>query len=507
MSARSKGSLAAALVTAPLVAALIAVLVVWSPPASLADGAQGSAFVASRVSQREVAAYCPARMTVADEDKVGDDQFKASEGDLSARVTAAAFGSIGSASLTPLGGGRRTVMTDPDLLDGQKTMAASLDPGASATAFDSRMLKSQPGTGAAVGMVSWATKGDLRGIQASACPRAVMDADFLLPATGRGSTQRLVAYNPSSKATVISLEIQGSHSSGNLSLETGNTMTVAPGGHASYDLSAAAPGQQAIYVRARSSQAPVAMSVSVNVMAGLDPRGSDQVTALPAPGHDLVIPGLRGADQATLLLQGSKATAVELSWMDEDGRESLRRLDLQGSRATAVDLGGVPDGKLALQVHADQPVRAVLQVTGQGIQDQSQSDLALIPAGAAAASSALTISQPAQAALTLVNPSADPIKAELVGFDEKGKKLDERSLTVEPGRAHELSAHDLGDQVAAVRLNEDSGHGSSRLIWNARLSVDAVNQAGLAGLAVMAPDGLMPATTLIRSGPDSAVLP
>ena len=507
MSARSKGSLAAALVTAPLVAALIAVLVVWSPPASLADGAQGSAFVASRVSQREVAAYCPARMTVADEDKVGDDQFKASEGDLSARVTAAAFGSIGSASLTPLGGGRRTVMTDPDLLDGQKTMAASLDPGASATAFDSRMLKSQPGTGAAVGMVSWATKGDLQGIQASACPRAVMDADFLLPATGRGSTQRLVAYNPSSKATVISLEIQGSHSSGNLSLETGNTMTVAPGGHASYDLSAAAPGQQAIYVRARSSQAPVAMSVSVNVMAGLDPRGSDQVTALPAPGHDLVIPGLRGADQATLLLQGSKATAVELSWMDEDGRKSSRRVDLQGSRATAVDLGGVPDGKLALQLHADQPVRAVLQVTGQGSQDQSQSDLALIPAGAAAASSALTISQPAQAALTLVNPSTDPIKAELVGFDEKGKKLDERSLTVEPGRAHELSAHDLGDQVAAVRLNEDSGHGSSRLIWNARLSVDAVNQAGLAGLAVMAPDGLMPATRLIRSGPDFTALP
>ena len=507
MSARSKGSLVAALVTAPLVAALIAVLTVWTPPAFLADGAQGSAFVASRVSQREVAAYCPARMTVADEDKVGDDQFKASEGDLSARVTAAAFGSIGSASLTPLGGGRRTVMTDPDLLDGQKTMAASLDPGASATAFDSRMLKSQPGTGAAVGMVSWATKGDLRGIQASACPRAVMDADFLLPATGRGSTQRLVAYNPSSKATVISLEIQGSHSSGNLSLETGNTMTVAPGGHASYDLSAAAPGQQAIYVRARSSQAPVAMSVSVNVMAGLDPRGSDQVTALPAPGHDLVIPGLRGADQAILLLQGSKATAVELSWMDEDGRESLRRVDLQGSRATAVDLGGVPDGKLALQVHADQPVRAVLQVTGQGSQDQSQSDLALIPAGAAAASSALTISQPVQAALTLVNPSTDPIKAELVGFDEKGKKLDERSLTVEPGRAHELSARDLGDQVAAVRLNEDSGHGSSRLIWNARLSVEAVNQAGLAGLAVMAPDGLIPATTLIRSGPDFTALP
>ena len=507
MSARSKGSLVAALVTAPLVAALIAVLVVWTPPAFLADGAQGSAVVASRVSQREVAAYCPARMTVADEDKVGDDQFKASEGDLSARVTAAAFGSIGSASLTPLGGGRRTVMTDPDLLDGEKTMAASLDPGASATAFDSRMLKSQPGTGAAVGMVSWATKGDLRGIQASACPRAVMDADFLLPATGRGSTQRLVAYNPSSKATVISLEIQGSHSSGNLSLETGNTMTVAPGGHASYDLSAAAPGQQAIYVRARSSQAPVAMSVSVNVMAGLDPRGSDQVTALPAPGHDLVIPGLRGADQATLLLQGSKATAAELSWMDEDGRESLRRVDLQGSRATAVDLGGVPDGKLALQVHADQPVRAVLQVTGQGSQDQSQSDLALIPAGTAAASSALTISQPAQAALTLVNPSTEPIRAELVGFDEKGKKLDERSLTVEPGRGHELSAHDLGDQVAAVRLNEDSGHGSSQLIWNARLSVDAVNQAGLAGLAVMAPDGLIPATTLIRSGPDFTALP
>ena len=507
MSARSKGSLVAALVTAPLVAVLIAVLTVWTPPASLADGAQGSAVVATRVSQREAASYCPARMTVADEDKVGDDQFKASEGDLSARVTAAAFGAIGSASLTPLAGGRRTMMTDPDLLDGQKTMAASLDPGASATAFDSRMLKSQPGTGAAVGMVSWATKGDLRGVQALACPRAVMDADFLLPATGRGSTQRLVAYNPSSKATVISLEIQGSHSSGNLSLETGNTMTVAPGGHASYDLSAAAPGQQAIYVRARSSQAPVAMSVSVNVMAGLDPRGSDQVTALPAPGHDLVIPGLRGADQATLLLQGSKATAAELSWMDEDGRESLRRVDLQGSRATAVDLGGVPDGKLALQVHADQPVRAVLQVTGQGSQDQSQSDLALIPAGTAAASSALTISQPAQAALTLVNSSADPIKAELVGFDEKGNKLGERSLTIEAGRAHELSTHDLGDHVAAVRLNEASEHGSSRLIWNARLSVDAVKQAGLAGLAIMTPDGLMPTTTVIRSGPDSTVLP
>ena len=109
--------------------------------------------------------------------------------------------------------------------------------------------------------------------------------------------------------------------------------------------------------------------------------------------------------------------------------------------------------------------------------------------------------------MTLANPSADPIKAELVGFDEKGNKLGERTLTVEAGRAHELSAHDLGDQVAAVRLNEDSGHDSSRLIWNARLSVDAVDQSGLAGLAVMAPDGLMPVTTLIRSGPDSTVLP
>ena len=146
-------------------------------------------------------------------------------------------------------------------------------------------------------------------------------------------------------------------------------------------------------------------------------------------------------------------------------------------------------------------------MTGQGNQDRSQSDLTLIPAGTAAASSALTISQPAQALLTLANPSADPIKAELVGFDEKGNKLGERSLTVEANRAHELSAHELGDKVAAVRLNEDSGHESSRLIWNARLSVDAVNQAGLAGLAVMAPDGLMPVTTLIRSGPDSNVLP
>ena len=114
MSARSKGSLAAALVSAPLVAVLIAALLVWTPPASLADGAKGSTVVASRVSQREVAAYCPTRMTVADEDKVGDDQFKASEGDLTARVTAAAFGSIGSASLTPLGDGRRIMVTDPD---------------------------------------------------------------------------------------------------------------------------------------------------------------------------------------------------------------------------------------------------------------------------------------------------------------------------------------------------------------------------------------------------------
>ena len=81
MSARSKGSLAAALVSAPLVAVLIAALLVWTPPAFLADGAKGSTVVASRVSQREVAAYCPTRMTVADEDKVGDDQFKASEGD------------------------------------------------------------------------------------------------------------------------------------------------------------------------------------------------------------------------------------------------------------------------------------------------------------------------------------------------------------------------------------------------------------------------------------------
>lgn len=483
-----------------IVVALIACLIFFRPPSFMVDRVKGESTQAYQVSQRSISSYCPARLSLDDDDKVGDEELKASEGNLSAQAMFGAFGSVLTSGITVLGQGQTKTLTDPDATDGEKAMVGSQQVNEHPISFTSHLYKVQQGTGSTGSMISWATEGDLKGVQGLRCPDATMEASFLLPSTQQGWTQRLIAYNPSSKATTLSITIRGSRSAGRLNLATGNTMTVAPGRQASFDLSAAVPDQDAIYVTATSSQAPVIMMTTINVMSGLDSRGSDYATPLDQADKELVIPGIRGGDKAVLLARSDRPASLKLSWMSDQGSQDADSHELKAGLTTSIDLGRVPDGKTALSIRADQPVHALVKVEGES--DKNQSDFALIYPGSSASSSALTIPHDAKARLSLANGSQDTVMPILTGFDEVGKKTGQVKATVDPGKSLDMNLEDLGEGTAAVRLDR-----GEHLAWNGRIQVDQVDQAGLFGLAALMPSALTPKTATIHAGPDPGILP
>lgn len=483
-----------------IVVALVACLVFFRLPSFMVDKTDATSTKTHEVSQRTITSYCPARMSLDDAEKVGDEQFRASEGDLAASAMMGSFGSVLTSRISPMGEGQSKTLSDPDPLDGEKAMVGSHDVGSEALTFTSNLYKVESGAGSTASVVSWATEGDFKGVQGLRCPDAAMESSFLLPTTRQGWTQHLVAYNPSSKATKVTISIHGSTSGSRMNLANGSMMTVAPGGHASFNLSAAAPDQDGIYVTATSSQAPVALMVTISAMSGLESRGSDYATALDAASRDLIIPGVRGADKVLLLARSEKNASLKLTWLDGQGGQGSDDRKLEAGRTAAIDLGEVPEGKTALRITADEPINAVVKI--QGDSEKDQSDFAILNPGEAAVSSALTVPENTKGRLTLVNGSQKQASVSLTGFDKTGKKTGHRKVVLDPSKAEDFAPEDLGADTAAVRMDE-----AEQVIWNARIEVDKVREAGLVGLASVMPTALMPRTAVIHAGPDSAILP
>lgn len=483
-----------------IVVALVACLVFFRLPSFMIDRVQASSTQAHKVSQRIITSYCPARMSLDDADKVGDEELRASEGDLSASAMMGSFGSVLSSRISPVGEGQTKALSDPDPLDGEKAMVGSRGVESEALAFTSNLYKVEPGAGSTASMVSWATQGDLKGVQGLRCPDAVMEASFLLPSTKQGWTQRLIAYNPSSKATKVTITIHGSASDSRMTLANGNMMTVAPGSHASFDLSAAAPNQDGIYVTATSSQAPVAMMTTISAMSGLESRGSDYATALDPASRDLIIPGVHEDDGVLLLARSEKAASLKLTWLGDQGDQEVDGRELKAGRTSVIDLGKVPSGKTALRITADQPIKAVVKI--QNDSDKDQSDFAILNPGTAAVSSALTVPENAKGRLSLVNGSRSKASVSLTGFDKTGKKTGQKKVDLDSSRAVDLAVEDLGSGTAAVRMDK-----GDQVVWNGRVEVDKVKDAELAGLASLMPSALLPRTATIHAGQDPAILP
>lgn len=489
MKSRKAVVMTAVLSAALLVGGTCAVFAV-DPLVGVADQAQAPATAMTQVEQTLLEGYCAPRMALADTESYGDAQFATSTGDLASGGRYAAFGSFAAARLDTLG-------TIP-----QKTMGKASADGVSVLTYDQNaddkgaglmldaaLSKADEGTGAVGTTAAWATEGDLRGLSAASCVQPALEQSFLLGSTAAGTSQQLLLANPSGKATVVSVKAWGSSKAGEAQLATNSQMTVAANATATLSLSSALPGQDAMYVTVSSAVTPVAALVRHTAADGLTPVGNEYATPVGQSGKDLVIPGLAKGDAAVIRLFATQDTEVTVDWVGAKGATQAKRIKISAGKASSTKLDGMPDDARAVRVSAKNAVTASLSVERSG--DDGQRDFALAGFQAASRRSATTVPDGLSAALTVVNAGDAKAKGTFEFFGADGTSLGTKDVSIGAGAAAVVQGKDIPGGTAAIGLTDDG----ATLVWSMRLTSSKLDDAGVAGLAIVAPTSLMPRHT------------
>lgn len=491
---------AGATVSAATIVVLVvacALLPVWG----WVDGASHDARMPQTVSQNRLTAYCPARMSLADTGAYGDGEFRASPGDLASSARYAAFGSVYMSTVSPLGSADDTSLTlgDSDGLDGADAMVASGSADNGSMLMDTRLLEAESGTGAAASVASWASVGDLRGVSASECVAPALEHAFLLPGSGTGTVHQLVVANPSSKATSVRLRVWGATSGGEVALSTGSAVSVPARGESVVDLSAAAPGQDGLYMTLSSEDTPVGAVVRTVSMDGLTPKGSDFSTPLPSAARSSSIVGVRQGDALKVSLFAERESRVSVLWMGEKGTVRAAQSTVPAGRVVVVSPGEVPQGTHALLVRSDEDVSAMARIVRSG--KDGQEDFAMSAAQTGAVSSAAALPEGLQATLVLSNPSSRQGTAMLHVYDAQGKALSSERIMLEDGSATEIRLADVYKDAAAVMLDANTS-----LVWGMRVERSSVTDAQMAGVAYVRPTALEPRSDVVWAQEDQTIV-
>lgn len=497
-----KSRVAAAAAMAVVLVAMAAALVVARPARSIVDRpTAGTSAVGEQVSAMQLNSYCPAQMALPDAGEYGDAEFRASAGDIASTARYAAFGSVFQLSVASL---------DPDADQGDD-LAATMEEGAASVSLagavgsdshvlDVRLLESTTGTGSASSMASWATTGDLKGIQAASCIAPSLSHAFLVSDTRTGTTQQLVVANPSSKPTSIEVDVWGSASGARMESATGGTLTVAAHGEATMDLSAATVDQEGLYVTVDSQQTPVSAFVRAVRMDGLTSKGSDFVVPLAQATATSIIPSVSSGDAVRLLAHAAQDTSATLSWVTEQGLRRIKTIDLEAGRVSSMDLGKAPADAMALCVAGEGPVDAMLEVTRAG--EDGQADFTSMNAAASAEASAIALPDGAEGELTFANLDNGDVKATLKAYGPDGERRSEREVTLPANASARIAVSDLGDDIASVTLDDPD----RKVAWSARLTRRDLDKAGVSGVAHVDASPLTPRSERIWSSRDPSIV-
>ncbi|MEJ5922313.1 DUF5719 family protein [Bifidobacterium thermophilum] len=477
------------LVTTLLIVALSVALVLLKPVGWLVDKPTVTgASMLQRVSQTEYGLYCPQQMTLADDADFGDSEYQATTGDIASSALYAAFGSVYSADVYdyPLASGQDASvqqLSDGDALDSANIKTLAGDVSKHAQYIDARLLEAKSGTGVSGAVATWATTGDIRGVSAASCVTTALSNTFLLPATDTGVTEQLVVANPSQKATSLDITVYGTKHAGALSLSTRSTLTVPAGGQSTWDVAAAAPGQDGVYVTVSSKETPVAAIVNVVRMNGLKPQGSDIVTPLGESSDNLAMPGVNGGDDVTALVYAHNSATVTLSWATADGKVEAQTVSVSARRVSAVDLGKAPDGTLALIANASTPIM-VQSTVSQGT--SGQADIACIPGRSLQRHAALAVPTSMSAQLDFVNTSDSQASVTVRGYDASGRRVGAKRLDIPSTSAVSVDPADIGG-AQLVTLSS-----AAPVVWGARLTSGALSKANIAQAAYLSASSLEP---------------
>ncbi|BDR52879.1 hypothetical protein KIM372_07860 [Bombiscardovia nodaiensis] len=484
--------------TAVLIVALAAALLVCKPSDALVNQGRVADAGERTVSQLNLRTYCPARMALSD--TTGYGEAKPSEGNIASAAQYTAFGPVFRSSVQAVSGKQEQQLTDQDGSDSYQLQVASGSADQSASLQATHLLQAVQGAGAAASVVSWASTGDLRGVQASSCLSPAVENSFLLPSTQRGWSQQLVVYNPASKATSLNLQAWGSKGTGRLALATSGRVTVQAESETVVDIAAAAPDQDGLFLTLTGSEVPVVALIRASDMSGTTPKGSDFILDAPAAQQESYLPGFTAADQARLLLLSQRQTRVKASWVTATGIHQAQETDLKAGQVTSVDLGKAPDGAVGLSLSADEPVYAAAQLSRQG--EDEQEDFAWAQPVSPVATSAAALPHQAQGHLSMINTGGDQLTAHLQVYDAAGKHLSDEQVELDAHGAQDVELQELVPDGAIVRVEDDS----KQLAWAMRVGVGDVRRADLAGLAVLAPTSLMPQTMKVQAQEDQGLV-
>lgn len=472
-------------VTGLVVVAALAALCVAGAVGPVDGAGASGAGAGHEVSQSRLESYCDRSMPLADDADYGDSEFQASAGDLSYAARYAALGSVYDASARPLDASADAAdaagaiaLNRADGEDGGAFVVSSAD-GARGHILLTDLLKAGEGTGQVGATVSKAKEGDLRGISAATCVVPALTARFLVTGTQTGATQRLVVTNPSPKATAVDITLRGTSQAGALAMSTGGTLTVGPSSQATLDLSAAASGEDALYVTVASGQTPVAVVVRSVTMDGLTPHGSEVAVPLADSASTLALPGVRQGDRVRLLAYARDGAHATVSWVTGDGLVDAGDHDLPADQVASLDLGDAPDGAMAVLVTADSKVTVGAVATRDGA--DGQQDYALVPAATPAGSGAVALPDGVRATLTLANTTDANTSVTVTTYGADGRE--DEAKQVELG-ADGAEGMDVTGSVVVVEDPDDA------VAWSVRLTDGGLDKAKVAGLSVLGPTPL-----------------
>lgn len=469
--------------------------------------------VEKRVSSTNLQTVCPSRIALPDSAKYGDSEFQESEGDLKSIARYASFGNVYKSTFN----GVKYAGDSKDLVNKSfnNPPSSSSDPSDSsesqdrayfaesnvdkdAQVLESSLLSAQSGTGSAASVASWATNGDLKGLSATSCVSPSMRQNFIIPRIAEGVSVRLNSVNLSSKPTVVSVKAWSTNKSGaQLNLSTGSTFTVPAHSDAYFNISAAASKSDGLYIQVLSEQAPVSSFVKFIRSSGLASKGVDIISPQESASLEPVLPGVSEGDQAKAYIWSNKSGKVDLYWLDDSGKKSIKQVDFSARQIQVVDLPEVPTGVGAIFAQSSVPIFAMASVEKSG--KDGQSDIAFVNSVRSITNSALVSPFSAdETSLHIANGSVDNANVKLSAYDSSGLKVASKTIEVRSYTVSTILAKDINPKAVMFTLKSKSG-----VSFASRIQSKAVNDAGFAGVAWIPSKSLDPnsISVKVRSNP------
>lgn len=301
--------------------------------------------------------------------------------------------------------------------------------------------------------------GDFRSLALTRCTAPATEGSFLGAGTAPGSSAALVLTNPSERPATASVQI--ATPAGPADMGGRSRVVVAPGATETILLESVAPGQDVIGVDVRTLGAPLAMHLQVTERDGLTPGGAEIQSPLAPAATDLRVPGVRvaagRAPAAVLANPGRDAVTAGIDLLGPDGAIAdahQEAVEVPPGAVVAVPLATAATGDLALAVHGDGPLRAVVRssVAGTDLPGDTVGapvDLAL-PAAAEPIAGAGILALPPRGpdgALSLVADAPTAVTVIPIGAD--GGAGEPRELDLAPDQALAVPAADLTGTAGA----------------------------------------------------------